>query len=81
MVPCVRFNCFVWLSTSYTAATLGMGGWLDLAQQGLSPRKKRQASLGAPATKRARIDAQVSHQLLQSWTFICSTVPLGHPGD
>jgi len=28
-------------------ATLGMGGWLALAQQGLSPCKKRQASLGA----------------------------------
>ncbi len=48
VVPCVRFNCFVRLSfTSSTVATLGMSGWLDLPQQGLSPCKKRQASLGA----------------------------------
>ena len=33
--------------TSFTGATLGMSGWLDLAQQGLAPCKKRQASLGA----------------------------------
>jgi len=30
-------------------ATLNTGGWLNLARQGLSPRKKHQASLGAPA--------------------------------
>jgi hypothetical protein len=29
-------------------ATRGMGEWLALTQQGLSPRKKRQALLGAP---------------------------------
>ena len=39
--PC----CSAW--TSFTGATLGMSGWLDLAQQGLAPCKKRQASLGA----------------------------------
>ena len=33
--------------TSSTGATLGMSGWLDLTQQGLTPCKKRQASLGA----------------------------------
>jgi hypothetical protein len=33
--------------TSFTGATLGMSGWLDLTQQGLAPCKKRQASLGA----------------------------------
>jgi hypothetical protein len=33
---------------SFIIATLGMNGWLDLVQQGLSPCKKRQASLGAP---------------------------------
>jgi hypothetical protein len=33
---------------SATIATLGMNGWLDLVQQGLSPCKKRQAKLGAP---------------------------------
>jgi len=34
--------------TSSTGATLGRSGWLDLTPQGLSPCKKRQASLGAP---------------------------------
>ena len=49
VIPCVRFNNFVRLenSTSSIAATLGMSGWLILAQQGLSPCKKRQASLDA----------------------------------
>ena len=32
---------------SSTTATLGMNGWLGLVHQGLSPWKKRQASLGA----------------------------------
>ncbi len=32
---------------SYTPATLGTGGWLDLTCRGLSPHKKRQALLGA----------------------------------
>ena len=49
VVPCVRFNCFVrlYIVASSTVATLGMSGWLDLAQWGLAPHKKRQASLGA----------------------------------
>ena len=49
VVPCVRFNCVVrlYIFTSFTVATLGMSAWLDLAQQGLPPCKKRQASLGA----------------------------------
>src|SRR5262245_6241364 len=49
VVPCVCFNCLVrlYISASSTVATLGMSGWLDLTQQGLSPCKKRQASLGA----------------------------------
>src|SRR5262249_49323866 len=49
VVPCVRFNCIVrlYIRASSTVATLGMSGWLDLAQRGLSPHKKRQASLGA----------------------------------
>ena len=34
-------------STSFTDATLGTGGWLDLTRWGLAPHKKRQASLGA----------------------------------
>jgi hypothetical protein len=32
---------------SFTGATLGRSGWLDLTPQGLAPCKKRQASLGA----------------------------------
>jgi hypothetical protein len=32
---------------SFTGATLGLSGGLDLTQQGLTPCKKRQASLGA----------------------------------
>jgi hypothetical protein len=54
VVPCVRFNCFVrlYVMASSTVATLGMSGGLDLPQQGLSPCKKRQASLGALAPKR-----------------------------
>jgi len=35
------------LRTSSIAATLGMSGWLILAQQGLAPCQKRQASLDA----------------------------------
>jgi len=32
VVPCVRFTCVVRLSTSFTDATLGTGGWLDLTR-------------------------------------------------
>ena len=35
------------LSSSFITATLGTNGWLGLVRQGLSPCKKRQASLGA----------------------------------
>src|SRR5215813_520030 len=54
VVPWVRFTCVVlsYIVTSSTAATLGMSGWLDLAQRGLAPRKKRQASLGALTPER-----------------------------
>jgi hypothetical protein len=53
VVPCVRFNRFVrlYIVASSTAATLGMSGWLDLAQPGLTPGKKRQALLGALTLK------------------------------
>ena len=37
--------------TSFTDATLGRSGWLDLPPQGLAPCKKRQASLGALTEK------------------------------
>jgi hypothetical protein len=42
--------------TSFTDATLGRSDWLDLPPQGLTPCKKRQASLGAltPAVSRRR---------------------------
>ena len=44
----VRFNYFVRLfSVSSITVTLDLGGWLDPAQQGLSPCKKCQALLGA----------------------------------
>jgi hypothetical protein len=43
VIACVRFNNFVRLeeTTSSIAATLGMSGWLILAQQGLAPCQKR----------------------------------------
>ncbi|MFZ2171541.1 MAG: hypothetical protein WAW61_18110, partial [Methylococcaceae bacterium] len=41
------------LQRSAGHATLDTGGWLDLARQGLSPCKKRQASLAA-LTKNAQ---------------------------
>jgi len=37
-------------------ATLGMGGWLDLAQQGLSPCKKYRASWRSIAKSYRMID-------------------------
>ncbi len=53
VIPCVRFNCFVRdFPPSYTAATLGMSGWLNLTQPGLSPGQKRQALLGALTLRR-----------------------------
>jgi hypothetical protein len=46
--PCtLHLSCSALPRASSTVATLGMSGWLDLAQPGLSPGKKRQASLGA----------------------------------
>ena len=49
MVPCVRFVDLVRQPEADSAidATLGRGGWLNLTPQGLTPCKKRQASLGA----------------------------------
>ena len=62
VVPCVRFNRFVRIYpklsgvfTSLTTATLGMGGWLILAQKGLSPLKKRQALLDALTDELTRL--------------------------
>ena len=36
------------LTTSFAFATLDTGGWLGLTRRGLAPRKRRQASPGAP---------------------------------
>jgi hypothetical protein len=54
VILCVRFVSLVHvcgscnrLQRSARHATLDMGSWLDLTLQGLSPRKKRQASLVA----------------------------------
>ena len=50
-ILCLRFACLVRLSLgSATDARLDTGGWLALTRQGLSPRKIRQASLGATTT-------------------------------
>jgi len=42
------FSAYVYIHLAVTSfgATLDMGGWLGLAQQGLSPCKKYQTSLG-----------------------------------
>ncbi len=51
-ILCVRFTslvpCLHNKGTSARRATLDTGGWLSLTRQGLSPCKKRQASLAAP---------------------------------
>ena len=42
-ILCVRFTCFVReFKPSATSATLDMGGWLNLSQQGLTPCKMHQ---------------------------------------
>src|SRR3990172_3353304 len=43
----LQLTCSVFTS-AVAVATLGRSGWLILTPQGLSPCKKRQASLGAP---------------------------------
>src|SRR5713226_3769259 len=50
----LQLTCSVFTS-SVAVATLGRSGWLDLTPQGLSPCKKRQASLGAPAVRSSRL--------------------------
>src|SRR2546425_3007852 len=80
--PCVRFNCFVRVKSfesSSTVATLGMSGWLDLTQQGLTPCKKRQAALGALTAgfSRARSEAErVGCKPLLGGPLDWQTVPL-----
>src|SRR5205823_6481599 len=48
----LQLTCSV-LSSSVAVATLGRSGWLILTPQGLSPCKKRQASLGALTISRS----------------------------
>ena len=49
------------LRTSSIASTLGMRGWLILAQQGLAPCKKRQASLDALTFRRSPAATRTGH--------------------
>ncbi|MGO9568493.1 MAG: hypothetical protein ACLP5H_13215, partial [Desulfomonilaceae bacterium] len=37
-----------YIASSSISATLDTGGWLGLTRRGLAPRKRRQASPGAP---------------------------------
>ena len=62
VVLCVRFASLVRICSSRNHlqrsaghATLDTGGWLDLARQGLSPCKMRQASLAALTMKANRL--------------------------
>jgi len=58
LFPCVR-SCLQQtghLMVTHFNATLGMGGWLDLAQQGLSPCKKYRASWRSSAKSYQNID-------------------------
>lgn len=67
VVPCVRFTCVVrpYIVASSTVATLGMSGGLDLAQPGLAPGKKHQASLGALTLRLSRRGPTVAFQSQQ----------------
>jgi len=57
-------------------ATLGRGGWLDLAQQGLSPCKKYKASWRSSAKKlpnyQSILPATALLQALQNFYFTLS---------
>src|SRR3990172_5005784 len=59
----LQLTCSVFTS-AVAVATLGRSGWLILTPQGLSPCKKRQASLGAPTTQRSAASgtARISRQ-------------------
>ena len=48
--------CTLHLMVTHFNATLGMGGWLDLTQQGLSPCKKYRASWRSSAKSYRIID-------------------------
>ena len=65
---CLRFAALVRLCRriphgyrSASRARLDTGGWLALARQGLSPCKKRQASLDAPTTELSGAAGKPSH--------------------
>lgn len=66
-------------STTFVAvATLGMDGWLALTQRGLSPLKKRQASLGAPTAWVSPADAAGGRQvqtLVMRYVAVSSCFP------
>ncbi|PKP61918.1 hypothetical protein CVT91_01345, partial [Candidatus Atribacteria bacterium HGW-Atribacteria-1] len=48
--------CTLHLMVTHFNATLGMGGWLDLTQQGLSPCKKYKTSWRSSAKSYRIID-------------------------
>jgi hypothetical protein len=53
-----------------------MGGWLDLAQQGLSPCKKYQALLGALTVREVPKSGYYSHILSDLGTSLLGDVSL-----
>jgi hypothetical protein len=58
-VPCVRFSLYCSKPPfSFTTATLGMNGWLDLIHQGLSPWKR---SPGFPWRTKSRVISRLLH--------------------
>ncbi len=60
--------------TSSTTATLGTGGWLNLARQGLSPCKKRQASWRITAlSSAAPLGSSLSFQESHTRTITCTS--------
>jgi hypothetical protein len=56
----LQLTCSVFTS-AVAVATLGRSGWLILTPQGLSPCKKRQASLGAPTVLALSRERRESH--------------------
>jgi hypothetical protein len=72
-VPCVRFSLYCSKPPfSFTTATLGMNGWLDLIHQGLSPWKR---SPGFPWRTKSRVACmKVSRASVGFLIFMPSTV-------
>jgi len=63
--------CMLHLMVTHFDATLGIGGWLDLTQQGLSPCKKYRTSWRSPAKSYQIIE--LVHQV--------STFDISNPKD